>query len=112
VITVNDTEGPQLFGVPADQQLSCGQEVADAIVTAVDGCDDAPVVGLSAETVQLECGYEFIRTWIGLDACGNTTTASQVVTFTDTDAPFFVFVPEDISISCGEELPETRSHRG
>jgi large repetitive protein len=105
IITVVDTEGPQLFGVPADQTLTCGEEVADAIVAAVDACDSAPVVGLSAQTVQLDCGYQFIRTWIGLDACGNTTTASQIVTFTDDQAPEFLFVPEDVTVTCGEDFP-------
>jgi len=105
IITVVDNEAPLLVGIPADQTLSCGQEPAQALVDAIDNCDSDPLVGLSATTVPLECGYEFIRTWIALDACGNTSSASQVITYIDNSPPVFVFVPQDIAIECGGDFP-------
>jgi hypothetical protein len=104
-ITVTDEQGPALFGVPEDQVLNCGEDVADAIVFATDDCTAEPVIGLSAVTNPLTCGEEFVRTWTAIDGCGNATTAVQVILFTDTEAPVFTLIPENLEIQCGEEIP-------
>ena len=104
-LTVVDNEAPQLFGVPADQSLNCGEEPADAVVIAIDNCSAEPLVGLSATTLPAECGYQFVRTWTAIDDCGNETSLSQTITFIDTESPVFVFVPENAEVTCGEEFP-------
>ena len=104
-ITVTDEQGPALFGVPENQVLNCGEDVADAIVFATDDCTAEPLIGLSAVTNPLTCGEEFVRTWTAIDGCGNTSTAVQVILFTDTEAPVFIVVPENLEIQCGEEIP-------
>lgn len=104
-ITVTDEQGPEILGVPEDQVLNCGEEVTDAIVFATDDCTTEPVIGLSDLTNPLTCGEEFVRIWTAIDGCGNATTAAQVILFTDTESPVFTVVPEDIEISCGEEIP-------
>ncbi len=100
-ISVSDNEPPVLVGVPADATTSCGQELEDAVVEAVDNCDTEVNVTLEATTEPLECGYNFIRTWTATDDCGNTSTESQIITVSDEDAPIWVFVPEDINLACG-----------
>ncbi|MCC6600760.1 MAG: T9SS type A sorting domain-containing protein [Crocinitomicaceae bacterium] len=102
-ITVQDTEAPTLLGVPQDITINCGDPISDALVFATDNCSDFIEVSLSAQTIQLECGYLFIRTWAGNDDCGNHTEASQTITVLDNQPPVFDFVPESILITCGNQ---------
>jgi len=104
-VTVIDDEAPVLFGVPDDVTLECGEDVLDALVFGLDNCSENVVVGLSASTNALPCGYEFIRIWTGVDDCGNTTTASQTITFIDTTSPIFLTNPAGIIVQCGDPVP-------
>ncbi len=42
------------------------------------------------------------RTWTAEDACGNSTSAQQVITLEDMTAPTFDVTPEDQTLDCGE----------
>jgi hypothetical protein len=105
-IFVIDETGPEMFGIPANVVLSCGETPADATVTAIDNCSDPENINISlhAKTTQLECGNIFVRVWTATDECGNTSIATQEITYTDEDAPVFTYVPEDYVGACGEEF--------
>ena len=45
------------------------------------------------------------RVFTATDACGNTSTASQVITVEDTTAPVLADVPADVAMTCGQALP-------
>jgi hypothetical protein len=100
-ITVFDNTPPVLFNVPEDATINCGDAVPDAVVFALDNCSQ-PIVGVRAETEQLDCGYRFIRTWFTQDDCGNPVEASQVLTVLDEVDPFWTSTPDDVVVSCGE----------
>jgi hypothetical protein len=111
-LTIVDTTAPSIIGVPADITINCGDEISEAVVVATDNCDPNASVTLSANTVQLECGFLFIRTWTAVDACGNESSAQQTITVEDNIPPVFVVVPDDVDISCtgegnGDVLGET-----
>jgi hypothetical protein len=99
--TSNDNVAPTLIGVPANASMQCGQTVPEAVVSAIDNCDDNVIVSLNATTVPAACGYSLVRTWTATDACGNTTSASQTTTFVDTTAPVLVGLPNNTSVDCG-----------
>ncbi|MDG1765676.1 MAG: SdrD B-like domain-containing protein, partial [Flavobacteriales bacterium] len=107
VITVVDTTAPVLIGVPEDATIDCNDEVPAAIVSAMDNCDENPLVSMSASTEFLACGYEIIRTWTAVDECGNESSDSQVLTVIDTEAPV-VTAPADYVVNCdnGSSDPE------
>jgi mannose-1-phosphate guanylyltransferase len=106
IITVVDTTAPVLVGVPADETIECTEEIADAIVSATDNCDEELEVVLTAVTEDQECGYLFIRTWTVTDDCGNTSSASQTITVVDTVDPVVEYAPEaEITIECDEDVP-------
>jgi hypothetical protein len=108
-LTINfiDTEAPELIGVPEDATINCNDAVPAAIVSAIDNCDNNPLVSMSASTEFLACGYEITRTWTAVDACGNESSESQVLTVIDTEAPV-VTPPADYVVSCdnGSSDPE------
>ena len=100
-VRVRDTQRPVLSGVPADATAACGNVPAPPAVTALDNCSLAPV-SFSESTSGSTCAERRLtRTWTATDACGNTVSAQQIITLTDTEAPVLVGVPDDVDLGCG-----------
>jgi hypothetical protein len=106
--TSYDNESPILIGVPEDITVSCGSPVPNAVVEAIDNCDNNLPIALSATTIDVPCGYAMLRTWTVTDNCGNTTTATQTTTFADNIPPVLHNLPDQANISCGS-MPEPES---
>jgi len=103
-ITVLDTEGPILRNVPAD---ACNDETLPDEVTAFDTCSGmmADVQFSEERTTETDCGQVLTRTWTATDACGNTSTATQQVFFTDATPPVLHFAhPLLVGLADGDEL--------
>ncbi len=107
VITFEDTTAPAFASVPADVTLDCGDALPTDVATATDVCDS----NVSVTSADLETGrtspnaYEITRTFTATDACGNTATATQVITFQDTGVPTWTSTPADATLECGATLP-------
>ncbi|HEY9258094.1 hypothetical protein, partial [Chitinophaga sp.] len=114
IITVQDTIKP-VFTVkpPADTTVSCDNIPAPAMdVQVTDNCS---TIGngltvsrrITTERTPGDCAgnYRIIRTWIAKDACGNTTTITQVVTVKDTTRPVIMPAPADVVIFCQDKIP-------
>ena len=72
---------------------ACGDLPDVPEVTASDICDgDVPVM-YSEEVIGASCPLTVLRTWTATDACGNTTTASQTISVTNTPP---AGCPEDV----------------
>lgn len=102
-ITVNDNTPPVLAGVPANLFLNCSNPVPAAPnVTASDDCDASVTVTMTPTYLgnpNSGC-YILTRTWTATDDCGNTATAAQTITVTDTEAPNFVGLPIGGNANC------------
>ena len=105
-LTVVDEEAPLLIGVPDDVVIGCGEEPAPAVVIALDNCDPNVSVSLNATTEDGDCGVVLTRTWSAEDNCGNLVTATQVVSFEDVAPPVFEALEAEVTLSCGDDLPE------
>ena len=57
------------------------------------------------ETVSGDCPGTITRVWTATDGCGNTASATQVITRVSTAAPVLVGVPQDMEIACGAPVP-------
>lgn len=102
-ITVQDTEAPLLTGVPDDATLDCAASIPPpAMVTAWDICegDLTPSFSQTSTTLNLSCPTveRITRTWSVVDDCGNPTSAQQIITLIDEEAPVFT-CPNDVN-SC------------
>ncbi len=105
-ISLTDTEPPVFSFVPENINLACSTGTTPddlPLATATDDClgvivlyEDTPIDG--------NCGQGILRTFTATDACGNSVTATQQITFTDDEAPVFTFVPQDLSLACGEDV--------
>ncbi len=108
VITVDDSTPPTITFCPASIQIECtvstapGNTGGPAIAT--DNCDPAPVVTSSDVTVAGACPQEYIitRTWLATDACGNSSTCTQVITVDDSTPPTITLCPANVTIECTE----------
>ncbi|WP_367388491.1 T9SS type A sorting domain-containing protein [Lewinella sp. LCG006] len=103
-ITIIDDEGPVFSNVPED---ACNDTTISGPVTAFDECSGTNVNVVFNEVTSNEpgCGQVLTRTWTAMDACGNTTTATQQVFFTDDSAPVLEFShPLLIGLEDGGEL--------
>ncbi|MBL7806381.1 MAG: HYR domain-containing protein, partial [Saprospiraceae bacterium] len=107
VITVQDLENPTFTSVPANVTVTCTAIPALGSATATDNCDPTVVVAYIGETrVDGPCAdtYTLLRRWRATDRCGNTSTAEQVITVQDLEAPVFTFVPVAVTVTC-ESIP-------
>ncbi|MCK6695929.1 MAG: gliding motility-associated C-terminal domain-containing protein, partial [Thermoanaerobaculia bacterium] len=91
---------------PADKQLNCGESTAPAntgSATATDNCGGTPVITYTDEAIAANCtGKAGVkRTWKATDACDNTATCVQTITFIDNTAPV-ITCPTDKQLACGE----------
>ncbi|SEA57200.1 gliding motility-associated C-terminal domain-containing protein, partial [Chitinophaga terrae (ex Kim and Jung 2007)] len=114
VITVQDTTRP-VFTIPppADTTVSCDNIPAPA--TNVQVTDNCSSIGngltvtrrITTEAIPGACAsnYRIIRTWTAKDACGNTSSITQVVTVKDTTRPVITTAPDDVVIYCQDKVP-------
>ncbi len=100
-ITVQDTQAPVLSDAPADATVECNAVPAAAILTATDNCS-TPVVIYNEVRTDGDCPnrYTLTRTWTATDACGNTSSKTQVITVQDTQAPVLSDAPADATVEC------------
>ena len=100
VVTVVDTEAP-VITCPADLTVSANGGVCDATGVAIgspvvtDNCTIASVTNDAPPVFPL--GNTAV-TWTVVDASGNTTTCTQVITVIDTESPA-IACPGDVIVS-------------
>jgi gliding motility-associated-like protein len=104
-ISITDTQKPVLAGVPSNTTVECGDALPVANVSATDVCFGQIQVTMTENSVGSGCNRVITRTWTAVDSCGNTATATQTITVTDTQKPVFSGVPVDTTIECGVTLP-------
>lgn len=88
IFNVIDTDAPVLT-VPADTNgCNLGTDTASVgMATASDACGDVTVTNVDTVVVR-DCVETTLREWIATDACGNSTSAVQVISVVlDTVAP-------------------------
>jgi hypothetical protein len=102
VITVRDTKAPVLSAAPADITVECNAVPGAAVLTASDNCDAAPAVSyIEVRTNGSSTNdYTLTRTWTATDACGNTSSKTQIITVRDTQAPVISAAPADVTVEC------------
>ena len=92
------------------QRLNCNAERTFlAMPGATDNCSAVEVTYEDVET-SMGCSgaMNFIRTYTATDACGNSVSASQEVTFNDLIAPTFT-TPMDVTVECDTDLMDPSS---
>ena len=105
VITVVDDEDPVFEPFPIEVTVDC-TEVSSYTIEVTDNCDED--VTLTFEDVFFSGGCYGVlqRTWTATDDCGNQSMALQFIRQEDSVLPELFNVPEDITLECGDEIPD------
>ncbi|MFM7105973.1 MAG: hypothetical protein ACKOW8_10670, partial [Flavobacteriales bacterium] len=99
-IQIVDGLAPVFTFVPENINLGCGATPSDASATAVDNCSEVTISSFDVTSGE-GCNVLIERHWIATDACGNSTEAIQTISYQDSEAPVFTFVPASENIFCG-----------
>ena len=99
--TIEDTTPPS---IEADSlvEVMCA-DYSDTVAygfAASDICSGVTVTIADTET-EGPCAGAYERLYTATDACGNSTSATQIIHLYDSIAPVFTFVPNDTTIQCG-----------
>ncbi len=104
IITVNDTTNP-VITCPTNISISCSANLDPAntgMATATDNCGGAPVITFTDVTIGFDgtCTGNTIatveRTFVATDACGLSSSCTQIITLIDDVAP--IAVCQDITV--------------
>ena len=99
--TIEDTTPPS---IEADSlvEVMCA-DYSDTVAygfAASDICSGVTVTIADTET-EGPCAGAYERLYTATDACGNSTSATQIIHLYDSIAPVFTFVPNDTTNQCG-----------
>ncbi|NND77896.1 MAG: T9SS type A sorting domain-containing protein [Flavobacteriales bacterium] len=100
------TAGNGECGFPLDLTVEC-DEIPDALeASATDNCDgDVDISFSESSTSWDDCEYYIYRTWTATDNCGNSSSHTQTITVTDSNAPVLSSLPADMSLDCTDPIP-------
>lgn len=104
-VTVSDAEAPSVQ-VPASiaMNASSGTNKATVNLAAPLATDNCGIASISSDAPAAFPVGTTVVTWTATDLSGNKTTATQLVTVKDAEAPVFTAPPADITVSC-ENVP-------
>ncbi|MEZ7877737.1 MAG: hypothetical protein QMB91_03255, partial [Flavobacteriales bacterium] len=103
IITVIDDVAPVL-SLPLDITVECSDNIVLLPATAEDNCSYSEITVLETTVPGNSIGnYTIARLFSATDACGNTSSATQVITVQDTTSPSLI-VPSDYTSECSSDL--------
>src|SRR5260221_7781216 len=90
---------PVFAPLPAPSTIECPATPSFATPSVTDASDPNPRLSFEDRTAAGSCPgqYSVTRNWTAVDACRNTSTASQAITVRDQPAPV-VSCPTDITV--------------
>src|SRR6185369_13855023 len=101
-ITQVDTQAPIIGAAGANATIECTATPVFTAPTASDACNTVTVQQVGSDvTGGNTCAKTTTRTWIAVDACGNSSsTSSQTITQVDTQAPVIGAAGANATIEC------------
>ena len=105
VIHLIDEIAPEVAYQNEDMTVECGDEYSVVPASFTDSCDEELEITTDFSSQATDCTTIETYSWTATDHCGNTTTATTVVTIVDTTNPYFTSLPEDATISCEDVVP-------
>ncbi len=107
---VVDTKPPWINNAPSDITIDCDNPLSyfSQNPTFKDNCDNNPFIATSVNVQNIlfcQNSRIVIRGWTVTDACGNSVSATQKVTISDTKPPVISNMPKDVTILYGQPIP-------
>jgi hypothetical protein len=106
IVSIVDETAPVFEDYEVEITVGCNA-ASECILTATDNCDGDVYVEIFDEFISSGgCLNTVERTCIAYDDCGNSSTATQILHIVDELAPELVNIPADITIECGDQIPQ------
>ena len=102
---MQDDTAPVFTFVPPSVDLACEGTPTNDEPLAEDNCDPNVTITLNEQSVPGSCagGMDLIRVWTATDLCGNSTTASQMISFSDGTPPVITpTLPDLVGVANGD----------
>ncbi|MFN0031665.1 MAG: hypothetical protein ACKVOR_05860, partial [Flavobacteriales bacterium] len=108
VITITDTQAPELNGLPQNGSVECGMLPLPSAfaVSATDLCEGAVDVTSDYTDSGEGCDLTRVITWMAEDNCGNEVSASRTFSVYDNTDPILHGVPADDTVECTEPISD------
>jgi gliding motility-associated-like protein len=105
IITITDNTPPDI-SIPSDGNFDCNNLPSASAndASGTDNCSNVTITYDGEIIVGSGCPYEIHRTWTATDECGNSTSATQILTVQDFDLPIFLNTPSD-TVVCEGTIP-------
>lgn len=100
VVYIIDNSAPVIEPFPYHVAVSC-ELIDDLTVQASDNCSEVEITFVDQNQSGGCLGF-LVRTWIATDACGNTTTAQQLIQIVDITPPSILGVGDDVTVECDD----------
>ncbi len=103
-ITIIDTTAPVLT-IPSDYTAECSDDHPMDDASATDNCGEV-TIDVVDTTIAGACegDYTISRLFTATDDCGNSSSATQIITIIDTTAPVLT-IPSDYTAECSDDHP-------
>ncbi|MBI4721153.1 MAG: hypothetical protein HY770_08050, partial [Chitinivibrionia bacterium] len=103
-----DDDAPQLT-CPADVTVSCAASILPGNAGFADALDNCglPAISYTDSVAPGWCGQEYTvyRKWTAVDACGNSTECTQLITVVDDTTPQILSGPGSVTVQCAGDVP-------
>jgi hypothetical protein len=109
--TLTATEAQQLYTLQSgvsQESIEQNSNSASYSINApifADNCDNELTIDSTFTSETDGCTTTETYTWTATDHCGNSTTATTVVTIVDTTNPYFTSLPENVTVNCDATIP-------
>ncbi len=103
IITVFDNIAPIFVNPPANVSVGCEFVPSIPVLTATDNCSGPVTVTFLGEIQSpgiCPIIFSLSRSWRAIDACGNTSNITQVVSVVETTTPDFILEPVNVLLEC------------
>ena len=105
IIHLTDVVSPTIASQAENMTVECDSEYSVAPAQFTDNCDQELEITSDFSSETVGCTTIETYTWTATDHCGNSTTATTVVTIVDTTNPYFTSLPENVTVNCNETIP-------
>ncbi|MBK7761991.1 MAG: hypothetical protein IPI46_01290 [Bacteroidetes bacterium] len=101
-INVVDMTGPVFDPIPGVSTITCPATPSFITPNAIDACGSTVTITNTDAVTPGSCAgsYSVTRTWVAMDDCGNSTTASQTINVQDVTGPVFGPIPAPTYVNC------------